>query len=588
MARMRSYVATMASKRTYSEASESDCCVPSPSDERTSSSDGELSSPVLHQALHTYGHVSRSKILRLDSDAARDPILGVHGQYCDQWKLRYIPDEKSLTLTRVAVFRASSPDHTRHFIMRVGLTGLPSNEWKRLCHISRTHASLMRQEHREIAFADLAPSIQNEIMQRLPNMTFEDVMICQIDDAEFYYRPREPISDPVAVRLFGDKNTRTSVQHIDDSEHYYVILVTRHTATGDEQYVAKLPLSKSDPGWANECTVAMAAYAVLGEFACCAPFSQLAASLQTQLLQTLKQEDLCRSRDVVTHSSVLFTRYYPGHATLREMIKSPTTNDPEFRGVILQVLVQLLRIRAVYPAFRHNDLHVGNIIITRLNHHVGDITAPGIGTFHLKTYLKASLIDFGYSQLYPQLEKNSVFNYVGLGVTGITPHVNPYYDHHTFLNAIWTQFNKELDLFTDFNFFFSDIVRDPDLMGIGLPNKRIKNYRISDNPVTWRRPVFSLRLSRYPELACNYLERTHANRGGQFDVADLSGLYDDIECTPRQFLIHNFPVIPETLDVNSPIPALDTTYIPTEEQMATLEETVCHPYFDYFSFTPVQ
>jgi hypothetical protein len=102
-------------------------------------------------------------------------------------------------------------------------------------------------------------------------------------------------------------------------------------------------------------------------------------------------------------------------------------NDSLMKSLIFQILRALYRIRRVYPGFRHNDLHMENILIK-----------PGT------PYPVAVLNDFGFSTLNSSTG-NPLVNNGNFAVSwGIGPKTGPDYDVHLILNEIrkWCERNK--------------------------------------------------------------------------------------------------------------------------------------------------
>jgi len=130
--------------------------------------------------------------------------------------------------------------------------------------------------------------------------------------------------------------------------------------------------------------------------------------------------------------TLMFSEYIP-YGPLTEYLdkmarsKRRRINDNLMKSFIFQTLATIQKIRNVYPGFRHNDLHLDNILVK-----------PG------KPYPVIVLNDFGFSTLgkstkNPLVNKGNFKKNWGIGVK-----TNPQYDVHMFLNELrkWCELNK--------------------------------------------------------------------------------------------------------------------------------------------------
>ncbi len=107
--------------------------------------------------------------------------------------------------------------------------------------------------------------------------------------------------------------------------------------------------------------------------------------------------------------------YYMDYVNGKDLLYSPWAwNDANFRNVILAIL----KLKSVYPTFRHNDLHLRNIMVT-----------PE-GSLYIVDFGLANIRDAG--PLYENTKINQGYEYVG-----IHPHNDTNYDYHLFLNSLW-------------------------------------------------------------------------------------------------------------------------------------------------------
>jgi len=122
--------------------------------------------------------------------------------------------------------------------------------------------------------------------------------------------------------------------------------------------------------------------------------------------------------------SVMFSEYIsngPFPAYMKKIASSPRKrlNDRFMKSAIFQVLNALYKIRTKYPGFRHNDLHLENVLVK-----------PG------KPYPTMVLNDFGYSTMNDKISNPLVTNGLYAENWGIGPKTSPEYDVHLFLNEM--------------------------------------------------------------------------------------------------------------------------------------------------------
>ena len=121
--------------------------------------------------------------------------------------------------------------------------------------------------------------------------------------------------------------------------------------------------------------------------------------------------------------------------------KWPFLEDIEF--VIFQVLFTLDAIHSYYPDWRHNDLHIENVFLDKVEKKNYYYYAYG-KYYRLYTNICAKISDFGHSHLPNIVENKLVFpdEKYDWDPTefGTRPSRNQYYDMHSFLNAIKVEF----------------------------------------------------------------------------------------------------------------------------------------------------
>ena len=124
--------------------------------------------------------------------------------------------------------------------------------------------------------------------------------------------------------------------------------------------------------------------------------------------------------------SVMFSEYIsngPFPSYIKKIASSPRKrlNDRFMKSAIFQVLNSLYMIRSKYPGFRHNDLHLENVLVKP-----GKLGKPPIMVIN----------DFGYSTLDNNVSNPLVSNGRYAESWGIGPKTSPEYDVHLFLNEM--------------------------------------------------------------------------------------------------------------------------------------------------------
>jgi serine/threonine protein kinase len=124
---------------------------------------------------------------------------------------------------------------------------------------------------------------------------------------------------------------------------------------------------------------------------------------------------------------VMYTEYAHG-GTLKSWLRKmgDRVTDKVMADMIRQIISTLKKIHAKYPEFRHNDLHLGNILV--------DDTGKKV------RYL---LTDFGLSRL-TKRGSNPVINAGSYRSSGITNATSYKYDLHYFLNALDSEITRGL------------------------------------------------------------------------------------------------------------------------------------------------
>jgi len=126
-----------------------------------------------------------------------------------------------------------------------------------------------------------------------------------------------------------------------------------------------------------------------------------------------------RNRDV--HRQAVLYMERADNGTMKDWIKSPKRTDREILDAIRTVLYTLYRIHKSHPEFRHNDLHLDNILMFK--------NVPKIA-------------DFGWSRIKKTGTNPAVNTALENGTAaryGIGPDTDARYDSHLFINEIRRQ-----------------------------------------------------------------------------------------------------------------------------------------------------
>lgn len=126
-----------------------------------------------------------------------------------------------------------------------------------------------------------------------------------------------------------------------------------------------------------------------------------------------------RSSYDYTHQYVFFSEYCSGGDLDDWLDKvAPRLRDVDMASMIHQILAALKKIQGKYPGFRHNDLHLKNILVD-----------------DQKSFPRLVISDFGFARLTPT-GSNPVVDSGEFRMYGITSRTDMRYDSHLFLNAL--------------------------------------------------------------------------------------------------------------------------------------------------------
>jgi hypothetical protein len=121
------------------------------------------------------------------------------------------------------------------------------------------------------------------------------------------------------------------------------------------------------------------------------------------------------------HQTVSFGEYLEGGELYDWLNKvKPNVTDDDIAQMIFQILKTLQKIRVRYPDFRHHDLHLQNVLV--------DDTGK---------FPRLAIADFGLAQISKQ-DPNPMIAKGFYESSGITSNSDVKYDHHFFLNSLYS------------------------------------------------------------------------------------------------------------------------------------------------------
>jgi hypothetical protein len=121
---------------------------------------------------------------------------------------------------------------------------------------------------------------------------------------------------------------------------------------------------------------------------------------------------------------IMVSEYISNGALYKYLDKTVSRlQDKHLLNMIRQVLVTLHNIQIKYPEFRHNDLHLGNILVK-----------PSYTPGTILSYPTMVLADFGFSRLKKSGSNPMVNSQVYANSWGIGPNTDIRYDSHFFMN----------------------------------------------------------------------------------------------------------------------------------------------------------
>ena len=128
--------------------------------------------------------------------------------------------------------------------------------------------------------------------------------------------------------------------------------------------------------------------------------------------------------------------------------ENPVTNlifRNQMKSIITQVLYNLYKVQQFYPTFRHNDLHLGNILVSKGGLIKGYSTydVDGLKVLKKNVGVIAYVHDFGFTD-FDELPNEKVRRSTNTFADwGIVQKSHPLYDAHLFLNSLYQEFKNE-------------------------------------------------------------------------------------------------------------------------------------------------
>ena len=128
-----------------------------------------------------------------------------------------------------------------------------------------------------------------------------------------------------------------------------------------------------------------------------------------------------------------------------KLIDNNATNIEEFiDSILFQIIFTLYKIYIIYPSFRHNDLHMKNIIIYSKKNERNSYYNIDNNIFLIKKKFGLKIIDFELSSINQIIFNKYIDNKCFYNTYGLSNETKPDYDLHFFLNILYnnTKVNK--------------------------------------------------------------------------------------------------------------------------------------------------
>ncbi len=192
----------------------------------------------------------------------------------------------------------------------------------------------------------------------------------------------------------------------------------------------------------------------------------------------------CEKTPESKSSILLYSEFIDGLDANGWIKSKKTINEWEWKSIIIQIVYTLYKIHKKFPSFRHHDLHLGNIMIKKVETKDIIINLSNENFKINNAGLEAVIIDFGFSSMSGvsnpmTMEKEFKNSY------GIYPNSTISYDLHFFLNAIYNYVSRCNSTITNCTVknnikqLIMNIIPQI-LLGRG-PSKGLNHYRLQKN-----------------------------------------------------------------------------------------------------------
>ena len=207
---------------------------------------------------------------------------------------------------------------------------------------------------------------------------------------------------------------------------------------------------------------------------------------------------------------MLYQEYASGGDLLTAITKYHNVmTDDHIRLIIFQILVTLMTIQKKVSSFKHNDMHLKNVLLdvsfkTSGSTKYGNFYVPNTG-------LRALIGDFGFAHT-TTYQNPKVISKEFARDYGIAPNSHKMYDAHLFLNALYIELSK-YSKFTEALGFLTSVIPSHYL---GSESRSVKNSRLrygiphSDFP-TFTRLLFNKYFQPFQKIRTNFINSVNIN-----------------------------------------------------------------------------
>lgn len=207
---------------------------------------------------------------------------------------------------------------------------------------------------------------------------------------------------------------------------------------------------------------------------------------------------------------MLYQEYASGGDLLTAITKyNDVMTEDHIRMIIFQVLVTLMTIQKKVPSFKHNDMHLKNVLLDVSFKTSGSIK---YGNFYVpNTGLRALVGDFGFAHTSTHHNPKVVSKEFARDF-GIAPNSHKMYDAHLFLNALYIELSKYRKFTEALGFLTSVMPRHY----LGAETQSVKNSRLryglphSDFP-TFTRLLFNKYFQPFHKVRTNFTNSVNVN-----------------------------------------------------------------------------